>query len=190
MDSDISTRLVEARKRSGKSQREVCDALFIDKVQTLSAYENRKNDPSIDRFRSLLECYNVSADWVLFGKDSRDKSYKSNAERVEALIDLIDALQLSIEPEYGFNGEPTGRYLINLSGSCRSGFPELFDAVYKYRNLYNERNLSEDDYKTLVVSKINKTAEASNDFEYVDPPEPPSMQEQIDQWIANEELPF
>lgn len=190
MDYDICTRLAAARKKAGKSQKSVCDDLHIPNVQTLSNYENNINDPSVDRLCALIDYYGVSADWVLFGDKNRQDQYSSNKDRILSLLSLLDELVLRIEPEYGFSGMETGRYIINLSDAPREGYQELFDAVYKYRNLLSESNLSVEDYQTLVRAKVNAVSVKTKDFAPCVPPEFPSVEAQINQFIANEEVPF
>lgn len=190
MDFDICSRLADARKKAGLSQKVVCTDLNIPNVQTLSNYENNKNDPAIDRLCDLIDYYGVSADWLLFGTENRTEKYSSNREKVETLIKLLDALDIQIEPEYGFNSMETGRYIINLSHSPRSGFLELFDAVYNYRMLVSKGNLPAKEYQLLLQYKVADVSSKTNDFAPCDPPHYPSEEEQLEQYLDEYETPF
>lgn len=189
MDFDICSRLADARKKAGKSQKVVCSDLNIPKVQNLSNYENNVNDPSIDRLRDLINYYGVSADWLLFGDEDRTKKFSSNKERVETLINLLDALDIQIEPEYDFNDNETGRYIVNLSHAPRSGFLELFDAIYNYRKLFSKGNLPAKEYQLLVQYKVADVSSKTNDFEICDLPSCPDAETQIAQWLDEHEDP-
>jgi transcriptional regulator with XRE-family HTH domain len=65
----LGARLTAARKAEGLSQMEVAAELGVTKG-SLSAWENDKNFPQLDKFAQLCSLYRVSADQLLYGPSS------------------------------------------------------------------------------------------------------------------------
>ena len=66
---DIAERLQELRKRAGYSQEQVAEMLGISR-QAISKWESGQGNPEIDNVVKLTEIYNVSADYILLGREN------------------------------------------------------------------------------------------------------------------------
>lgn len=64
----LVSRLVQARKRAGVSQKTVAEALNISQQQ-YCRYENGKNEIPVRYIIGLCKFYKISADWLLGLKD-------------------------------------------------------------------------------------------------------------------------
>ena len=69
--SKLPERLKEARKASGKKQREVADALDM-KLRGYQSYEMGENEPSIDKLIILADFLDVSIDYLAGRSDTRN----------------------------------------------------------------------------------------------------------------------
>jgi len=65
---DIAERLQNLRKKANYSQEQVSDMLGISR-QAISKWESGQGKPEIDNIIKLMEVYNVSADYILLGKE-------------------------------------------------------------------------------------------------------------------------
>jgi len=63
------TRLVEARKKSGRLPYDVAQLVGVT-TDTYRAYETKGKGPPLEILIRLLEVLEVDADWLLFGKSS------------------------------------------------------------------------------------------------------------------------
>ncbi|MBO7298035.1 MAG: helix-turn-helix transcriptional regulator [Clostridia bacterium] len=62
--TEIQTRLRDAIKFSGKSQKEIAEELKIN-PSTVSKYMNKNKYPSLDTFANLCKVLDISADDIL-----------------------------------------------------------------------------------------------------------------------------
>lgn len=65
----IAERLQELRKKAGYSQEQVAEMLGISR-QAISKWESGQGNPEIDNVVKLTEIYNVSADYILLGREN------------------------------------------------------------------------------------------------------------------------
>lgn len=98
MDS-IGERIISLRSIKGISQRELAKHLNISSGN-LSSYENNKIKPAADTIIAICNYFNISADWLLLGKNyTKDSS--SDEDKVilsKNEMDLIkDVRKLSEE---------------------------------------------------------------------------------------------
>lgn len=88
---NIGERLKSARLKNGKSQKELGDLLQLSQ-NTISQIENNKSSITIESLILICNEYNISADWILFGKDSEDKiinKYRSLNPEEKVIVDMI-----------------------------------------------------------------------------------------------------
>lgn len=60
----FAKKLKKARSETGLSQREVADMLGISK-STLASYEIGRTQPDIETLGTIIDFYEVSADWLI-----------------------------------------------------------------------------------------------------------------------------
>lgn len=96
----IAERLQELRKKAGYSQEQVAEMLGISR-QAISKWESGQGNPEIDNVVKLTEIYNVSADYILLGRENNisvsepEKKTMSKEARVAlAVISVIAATAL------------------------------------------------------------------------------------------------
>lgn len=65
----IAERLQELRRKAGYSQEQVAEKLGISR-QAISKWESGQGNPEIDNVVKLTEIYNVSADYILLGREN------------------------------------------------------------------------------------------------------------------------
>lgn len=65
---DIAERLQDLRKKANYSQEQVADLLGISR-QAISKWESGQGKPELDNIVKLTEIYNVSADYIISGKE-------------------------------------------------------------------------------------------------------------------------
>lgn len=87
--TEIGKRLTELRKRSNKTQQEVSDEILGLTPQHLSSYEKGYQKPGIEKLIIFSKFYNVSLDYLCFGKASDSKDIK-----LDTYEDLIKILLL------------------------------------------------------------------------------------------------
>ena len=182
----IGRRLKEAREKKGYTQADALSVLKVNKTASISAYERGEQSPTTESLLALAEFYDVSVSWLLYGDGAIEEKYKTNAERVKALLELTTTLGIPLQEEADFNGNLTGQYYFNVSKAPRAGLLELAETIYKYSILYQEGNLESEDYDILVDKKISTIAAKTNDFEPFDRPPDKIKQEEELQWQLND----
>lgn len=70
----LGERLKKARIEAGYTQRQITDLLKINQSQ-LSKIENGQIEPSIETLGTLIDFYDISADWLL-GTGMRRNDHK------------------------------------------------------------------------------------------------------------------
>ena len=160
-NSEFGARLKKAREDAGKKQIEVCEAIGIPKVQTLSAYERGVNYPPIETLKKLAVFYNVSTDWLLFGSKEITQRKKTQREYFVQIVEGVDALELDVKTE----GD-TKDNLFSLPYSYISlsdiNYPDICSFAKDWsslRNLRNNKTLSEKYYKAILKECIDNLSE-------------------------------
>ena len=151
----IANRLQDARKKAGLTQTEVLEPLDIASVQSLSAYENGKTAPPLDKLKAMAALYNVSTDWLLFGQYV-PTGPKTRNDYLLQLVDAVDTLGLTIEsseavPHYGTSGE---KYLVRLIDTTDYAclLPPLFITRWrKFRDLLDNKDIDQWAYNSLMA---------------------------------------
>ena len=64
----MGSRLARARKLAGMTQRELSEAVGVDRT-SVARYERGRNAPGAAHIRLLCVALGVSADWLLGGRD-------------------------------------------------------------------------------------------------------------------------
>lgn len=70
----IGNRIKEQRVKSGLTQREVAEKLFVT-TQAVSRWENNETEPSIDTIKALTELFQVSVDTLLGTSEEKEVSF-------------------------------------------------------------------------------------------------------------------
>ncbi len=79
---EISERLQQLRKLANYSQEQLADMLGVSR-QAISKWESAQANPDINNIIKLSDIYNVSADYILMGKESNSdlNEVKCNIEK-------------------------------------------------------------------------------------------------------------
>ena len=102
IQDDLNTlgkRLAYLRERTGINQQKLSDATGVSR-SNLSKYEQDKVKPTSDAIVSLCNFYDISADWLLRGKEVE----QSETQKIEAVFDpdlkrMIDVLKELMESD-------------------------------------------------------------------------------------------
>ncbi|MDE6898160.1 MAG: helix-turn-helix domain-containing protein [Lawsonibacter sp.] len=162
-DKALGLRLKKARESARLTQKKVCEAVKIPKVQTYSEYECGKRTPPLELIKKLSRLYQVSIDWIAFGEDSNLPERKA-ADDIRELFRIVDRLGLCFREETEM-GDPTGRYVIYLENSRRRELDSLIAALGRINGIRNI--LEQGEYNMLFQGKISSYAASSNDFEEI-----------------------
>lgn len=73
---EISERLQQLRKDSNYSQEQLADMLGVSR-QAISKWESGQANPDLNNIIKLTQIYNVSADYILMGKETVKEPTKS-----------------------------------------------------------------------------------------------------------------
>ena len=162
-DSEFGARLKKAREDVGLKQSEVCEALGIPKVQTLSAYERGVNFPPIETLKKLAKSYNVSSDWLLFGTENAVKVKKTPLEYLRQIVDGVDALKLYFGNTECLNSAIGSDLCIVL---LSDKYQSINDFAYEWRDLRKLRDngtIAEDDYDTLIKKRLSRLSDLNDE---------------------------
>ena len=171
-DKELGARLKEARTRINKSQAEVCDLLDIPKVQTLSAYERGVNSPPIETLKRLADLYDVSADYLLFGRAYTAPITKNDKYYMTKLVEAGDKLQCPITMVEDDTTMPweTPVYCIQIGGliSCdqmsRNAVQLFLDKWAQLRRARSSGAIDWDDYNSIITKRLE---EIPDDIEFL-----------------------
>lgn len=154
-DKNIGQRLKEAREQKGLTQKEVCEKLDIPKVQNLSAYESGNNNPPMDTtFKQLLQLYDVSADWVLFGDKRQNTAEKTPYDIFSQLVESVDFLGLELTiSEDNCDDHWLG---IDLSTAKHEETEQFIEKWQRFRKLLDQGDLDRADYEELLMKRAPK----------------------------------
>lgn len=151
---ELGSRLKQAREKAGLKQSEVCEAVEIPKVQTLSAYERGVNSPPIETLKKLILLYKVSSDWLLFGENSVHKMEKTPHDYVEQLVDSADHLCLDFDDwEDSYTHEKV--IVLRLLSSPYDGMNSFVEKWSRLRELLDSKIIELDEYEGLMRQRIN-----------------------------------
>lgn len=85
-------RMKEIRQKKGLSQNDIEKITGIKKG-VISVYEQNKSKPGLEAIEKICKALNVSADYLIFGKNSseseRDKLYNSLCDQDKKIVDMI-----------------------------------------------------------------------------------------------------
>ena len=81
----FSIRLIFLRKKAGLTQEEIANIIHIER-STYAYYEIGKTTPSYKVIEALCNLYQVTADWLLFGKPIFDNE-KTLCDEIESFCD-------------------------------------------------------------------------------------------------------
>lgn len=152
-DIELGIRLKKAREKAGLKQQDVCDKIGIPKVQTLSAYERGINSPNLETLKQFCLLFDVSADSLLFGNDKLPTREKSKAEYAKQLVEAVDHLGLVVEDDgdrYGYHSIFTA-----FNRTKYEDFNIFSHKWLKFRELLDNGTIELDEYKTLLVDRLN-----------------------------------
>ena len=152
--TELGNRLKQAREKAGLKQSEVCNAVEIPKVQTLSAYERGVNSPPIETLKKLILLYKVSSDWLLFGENSIHKMEKKPLDYVEQLVDSADHLHLDFY-EWGDDYSQEKEIVLRLHSSPYDEMNSFVEKWCRFRELFDNNIIELDEYEGLMRQRIN-----------------------------------
>lgn len=169
-DKDLGARLAEIRSKLEISQKAVCDAIGIPKVQTLSSYERGINSPPLDTLKKLASYYGTSTDYLLFGREHTSHIIYNDKYYLAKLIEAADMLQCSIEAS-----EDGTHHIVldcrprpaNLDVDCRfdcvddSGYEVHRFMVHwmRLRQALSSGAIDQDDYETIIAKRLAEIPE-------------------------------
>lgn len=78
---NINERLQGLRKKAGYSQEQVAEMLGISR-QAISKWESGQGNPEIDNVIKLTEIYQVSADYILSGRETNTVNASPKKEKI------------------------------------------------------------------------------------------------------------
>lgn len=85
---EIGKRIADARKKTGKTQKEVREDLGDATLSMISDWENGYAFPSVEYLKKISELYKVSIDYLIKGDEQHDSSRK--------MITVKDAIQATL----------------------------------------------------------------------------------------------
>lgn len=153
MDQEaFGQRLKDARNQKRKTQAQVCELLAISQPQVLSAYETGKNLPSIDTLVRLSEIYEVSVDWLLYGKVETRKKRTPRDYAIQ-LVEAMDYLGIDIHIET----DEFGKHEYVVSQLSYTGYQDFNAFAFrwaKFRTLRSNKDIEESEYMTLLGNRL------------------------------------
>jgi transcriptional regulator with XRE-family HTH domain len=161
-DVELGARLRKARESQGLKQSEVLEKLNISKVQSLSAYETGKSNPTLDTLRKMSELYKISTDELLFGekRDFTDNSFyrKKDSEYFLKLVECVDKLGLSLIP---LDNSEYPDYAVSLTKyhHDQENVIRFVHSWKKFRDLLDQGIIDEFDYIALLERKVSELGE-------------------------------
>lgn len=170
-DKELGARLKEARVRKNKSQAEVCELAEIPKVQTLSAYERGVNSPPLETLKKLSEIYDVSADYLLFGREYASKTEYGDKYYLSQLVYAVDKLDLmvcAIADEQSLPWEPKYKILIDekISSDDKTRLSAFIGKWVRLRNARESGAIDWDDYDSIIAKRLE---EVPDDISFSNP---------------------
>jgi len=86
-NSMMSEQLIELRKKKGISQEELAHEIGVSR-QAVSKWETGQGFPDTDKLIKLVEFYDTSADYILFGRDpvQEEESIWKDKNFVKAMV--------------------------------------------------------------------------------------------------------
>lgn len=144
-NQSIGSRLKAAR--GNRTQQKVCDDLKITCVQTLSAYENDKNSPPIDLLKSFAQYYDVSTDWILFGKEHTPQKPKDGASFLAQFVEAADKFN------FGFSADNNPAI---VTDNYNASLTEFIHTWAKFRELLESGAVSQEMYTDMIAYNISK----------------------------------
>lgn len=88
---ELSEKLYDLRKQKGLTQEELAEILFVSRT-AISKWESGRGYPSIDSLKAISECFSVTVDDLLSGKELLSIAEKYSIEKTRHMRDLIFGL--------------------------------------------------------------------------------------------------
>lgn len=152
-DTALGMRLRMAREKAGLKQADVCEAMGIQKVQTLSAYERGVNNPPLEVLKELSQRYGVSLDSLVFGESQQPAPKRTTEEYVRLLVEAAVHLDMEfVTKEEPYNG--ISKYYLDLN---RVEFENFGDFVARWsvlRQLVDNGTLSFAEYVSVLMQRL------------------------------------
>ena len=153
-NTELGSRLKQAREQSGMKQSEVCESAGIPKVQTLSAYERGVNSPPLETLKNLARLFGVSTDWLLFGECCAPMKEKTPHEYVAQLVYAADHLKMSFQHEY-LPGSFDHIVTLNLFSSPYKEMDSFVEKWERLRELLDKKIIEQHEYDELMKQRLN-----------------------------------
>jgi len=152
-DTALGMRLRMAREKAGLKQADVCEAMGIQKVQTLSAYERGVNNPPLEVLKELSQRYGVSLDSLVFGESQQPAPKRTTEEYVRLLVEAAVHLDMEfVTKEEPYSG--ISKYFLDLN---RVEFENFGDFVARWsvlRQLVDNGTLSFAEYVSVLMQRL------------------------------------
>ena len=91
-NKEIGTRLKEARKQGGYTQKSLAKIFNLNK-STISRYENGSNEPDLEFLKEFSKLLNINGDWLLFGQPPIFKASDSKINIEGQILELFASIR-------------------------------------------------------------------------------------------------
>lgn len=167
-NKNFGSRLKEAREKAKLTQSDVCKKLGISKPQIISNYERGASSPSLETLKELSRLYDVSTDWLLFGREYETRNMElkdflriltGNADRFFKIVSsgLIEAFKPIITYHNLISDE---RAVFGIDFFTETQVSKFFENWGKFLDLKENGALSEELYMTCINGLIEEYAPA------------------------------
>jgi len=92
----LGEKLIDLRKKAGKTQKEVAKFLNISYVG-YGDYERNKSEPDVETILKLSDYFKVSPNSLLQNNDESKKEVVFSSEEVSKIIEVIDILNSKLK---------------------------------------------------------------------------------------------
>lgn len=153
----LGKRIRAARLRRGWGQADLLQYLSVKSTQSVSYWENDRNEPGTEDLAALAAALGVSVDWLL--AKPKDQSLDISAEDIEPVGTVVPSIDLNDVPKF-VSGDKSV-----VNGRVRSHFP-----------------CGKGAFRTFVKDRANDPVMVPGDSIIVDP----SAEPEADEWcLAN-----
>ena len=126
----FGTRLQEIRKSMNMTQKEFAELIEVPQP-SISAYENDKNNPTMDILVNIANKCNVSLDWLC--------GVSANKQRISSMADLIDVIfEIFETQEIGFDVDVNRRVHDDLEAETERVYARLTAYATDKENCEND----------------------------------------------------
>lgn len=159
----IGERLIEIRKEAHLTQQEVADKIDGLTVQMISSYETGKQKPGIENLAKFSKFFNVSLDYLCFGKNIvKDTKLHTYSDLFREIVKLSELGIFEIQTSYsGIGSKSDTRYF-----SMTSRDKILVEFIEKFKKLESCKEiLGNDIYNLSLESLVSKYIEIKLNIE-------------------------